>query len=217
MRRVIFWDVDTQHDFILPDGKLYVPGAEVLRPNLHSLTEFAHTHGIPIVATADQHEPADAEISSAPDWATTFPPHCMRGTPGQRKVAETTLRDPLALEPVEQDPAVLSRSIRDHTGDFLILKNELNAFSNPNATVLLDVLDPGAVVLYGVATDFCDRLAIEGLLSQRPQARLFFVTDAARAIDPLRGEALVREWASRGVQPLTTREVVSGQGLEPWL
>lgn len=217
MRRVIFWDVDTQHDFISPDGKLYVPGAEVLRPNLHALTKFAHARGIPIVATADQHELAHAEISSTPDWITTFPPHCMRGTPGQRKIAETTLHDPLVLEPAAQDRPALARRIRSHPGDFLILKTELDAFSNPNTPVLLDTLRPGAVVLYGVATDFCDRLAIEGLLRERRQARLFFVTDAARAIDPLRGEALVREWASRGVQPLTTQEVVSGQGLEPWL
>jgi nicotinamidase-related amidase len=27
MTRVL-WDVDTQHDFMLPEGKLYVPGAE---------------------------------------------------------------------------------------------------------------------------------------------------------------------------------------------
>jgi nicotinamidase/pyrazinamidase len=217
MRRVIFWDVDTQHDFISPDGKLYVPGAEVVRPNLHSLTKFAHARGIPIVATADQHELAHAEISSAPDWATTFPPHCMRGTPGQRKIVETTLRDPLVLEPVQQNREALRRRIRNHLGDFLILKSELDAFSNPNTGTLLDTLDPGAVVVYGVATDFCDRVAIEALLRRAGQARLFFVTDAARAFDLAKGEALMREWQTRGVHPITTREVVSGQGLEPWL
>ncbi len=217
MRRVIFWDVDTQHDFISPDGKLYVPGAEVLRPNLQALTDFAHARSIPVIATADQHELANAEISAAPDWTTTFPPHCMRGTPGQRKIAETTPRDPLVLEPVAQDRPALARRIRNHRGDFLILKTELDAFSNPNTTVVLDTLAPGAVVVYGVATDFCDRIAIDGLLRECRQARLFFVTDAARAIDPVRGDALIREWASRGVHLITTREVVSGQGLEPWL
>ena len=32
MARVIFWDVDTQYDFMQPDGKLSVPGAQDIIP-----------------------------------------------------------------------------------------------------------------------------------------------------------------------------------------
>jgi len=217
MPGLIFWDVDTQHDFMLPEGKLYVPGAENLRAALDALTRFAHARGIPIVASADDHDVADPEISATPDWATTFPPHCMRGTVGQRKIAETVLQLPLVLQPVEEDRTALARRISSHKGDFLLLKHQLDVFSNPNTQVLLESLAPEAIVLYGVATDFCDRIAIEALLREQRGATLFFVTDAARAFDPARGEALIQEWARRGVRPITARDVLTGVGLERWL
>src|SRR5438045_1785710 len=91
--RVIFWDVDTQYDFMKADGKLYVPDAEQLIPNLKKLTDYAHGHGIRVVASADDHVREDAEISETPDWKQTFPAHCLRGTPGQKKIPETALRD----------------------------------------------------------------------------------------------------------------------------
>ncbi len=214
---VVFWDVDTQHDFMDPGGKLYVPGAEALVPALGALTEFAHAHRIPIIASSDDHVLAHAEISDTPDWATTFPPHCLRGTPGQRKIAATSLADPLVLQPEPEDPAALAARARAHGGDFLLLKHELDVFSNPNAQVLLNALAPEAIVVYGVATDFCDRYTIEGLLRERPTAALLFVTDAARAIDPARGAALEREWVARGVRGVRADDVVSGRALEPWL
>ena len=93
MPRVIFWDVDTQYDFMKADGKLYVPEAEHVIPNLKRLTDYAHSHGIRIVASADDHVMSHAEISEQPDWKTTFPAHCLRGTPGQKKIPETALRD----------------------------------------------------------------------------------------------------------------------------
>ena len=214
MPPLIFWDVDTQRDFMDPDGRLYVPGAEVLMPALAALTDFAHAHGIPIVASSDDHVPADAEISDAPDWTTTFPPHCLRGTGGQRKIAATTLATPLVLEPVAEDPRALADRVRAHRGDFLVLKHELDVFSNPNTRVMLQALAPDVIVLYGVATDFCDRLAIEGLLRERPAATLFFVDDAARAIDGARGDALEREWSARGVRIVRTADILGGAALE---
>src|SRR5436305_547061 len=104
MPRVIFWDVDTQYDFMHADGKLYVPEAERIIGNLKRLTDYAHGHGICVIASADDHVKSHAEISDTPDWRSTFPPHCLRGTPGQQKIPETALRDPLVIEPARADP-----------------------------------------------------------------------------------------------------------------
>jgi hypothetical protein len=120
MARVIFWDVDTQYDFMKADGKLYVPDAEQLIPNLKKLTDYAHGHGIRIIASADDHVREHEEISATPDWKSTFPPHCLRGTPGQKKIPETALRDPLVIEPEPQDPQALASRIKSHRGDILL-------------------------------------------------------------------------------------------------
>lgn len=208
MPRLIFWDVDTQYDFMRSDGRLYVPASEEIIPNLAALTDFAHEQGIPIVASADDHVPGHRELSDAPDFRETFPLHCMRGTSGQLKIAETRLRNPLVIEPEPEEPATLARRVREHNGDFLLHKHWFDVFTNANVTTLLRALDPEAIVLYGVALDVCDRYAIEGLLDHRPKSRLLFVTDAARAIDPSLTERLLAEWRRRGVEMVQTAHVL---------
>jgi nicotinamidase-related amidase len=217
MTDLIFWDVDTSYDFMKADGKLYVPGSEEIIPALRDITDFAHAHRIPIVASADNHELSDPEISDTPDWKVTFPPHCMRGTPGQLKIAETQLRDPLVIEPDPQDPGALAQQILAHRGDFLLHKRAVDVFTNLNATTLLVALEPEAVVLYGVATDFCDRYAVEGLMRHLPRARLYLVADAVRAIYPAEGEMLIAHWRDRGVRMITARQIVDENVLEPHL
>ena len=208
MARVIFWDVDTQYDFIHADGKLYVPEAERIIANLKRLTDYAHGHAICVVASADDHVASHPEISDTPDWRSTFPPHCMRGTPGQKKIPETALRDPLVLEPGKVDGKVLADRLRAHKGDILFHKHRFDVFTNENVPAVLDVLDPDDIVLYGVATDVCDKAAVEGLLERRPHTRLFVVTDAVRGIDKDVSEQLLKDWGDEGVRLVKTREVV---------
>src|SRR5260370_32479475 len=98
------------------DGKLYVPGAERIIGNLKRLTDYAHAHGIRIVASADDHVMGHVEISDTPDWKTTFPPHCLRATPGQRKIPEAALRDPLVIQPARGEGAALTPRGRAHRG-----------------------------------------------------------------------------------------------------
>jgi nicotinamidase/pyrazinamidase len=217
MTKLIFWDVDTLYDFMKSDGKLYVAGSEEIIPAVKQLTDFAHAHRIPIIASADNHEMSDAEISASPDWKTTFPPHCMRGTPGQRKIAETELKNPLVIEPQPQDPGALTLQILAHQGDILLHKRALDVFTNPNVPALLGALEPETVVIYGVATDFCDRYTVEGLLRALPKAVLDLVTDAIRAIYPEEGERLIASWRDRGVRMVTVRQIVEENVLEPLL
>jgi nicotinamidase/pyrazinamidase len=210
MPGVVFWDVDTQHDFMKADGRLYVPDAESIIPNLARLSDYAHGRGIRVIASADDHVPGHRELSDTPDWTETFPPHCMRGTPGQRKIPETVLRDPLLIEPDPVDTAALRARVRGHKGDILFHKHWFDVFTNPNVGAVLDELAPDHIVLYGVATDVCDRYAIEGLLERRPGLRLTAVTDAMKAIRPDAGERLLADWRRRGVRLATTDDVVAG-------
>lgn len=204
----LFWDVDTQYDFMRSDGLLYVPDSEAIIPALAALTGFAHAEEIPIVASADDHEEGHRELHHEPDYVETFPPHCMRGAPGQEKIPETSLRDPLLIEPAPEEPTALADRIRAHRGDFLLLKHWFDVFTNANVGTLLDTLAPADIVLYGVALDVCNRYAIDGLLERRPSATIWLVRDATRAIQPERGDALVAGWVARGVRVVSFWDVV---------
>src|SRR6266849_6211039 len=80
-RDYILWEVDVQADFMLPGGKLYVPGAEKLLPNIRRLTDAARQGHVFLVSHGCHHTPDDPEF-------TTFPQHCVKGTPGARLVPE---------------------------------------------------------------------------------------------------------------------------------
>src|SRR3954447_26270634 len=106
MTRVL-WDVDTQRDFMLPEGKLYVPGAEETAPAMARLVAAAREAGVVPVASAGRHQLPDPEIHDEPDFRSTFPPHCLRGTRGAQKVPETEQDDPLPLALVPFPPLAL--------------------------------------------------------------------------------------------------------------
>jgi nicotinamidase/pyrazinamidase len=198
----ILWDVDTQVDFMLPHGKLYVPGAEETAPAMAKLVAAAREAGLVHVASADDHELTDPELSERPDYRETYPPHCLRGTKGARKVPETDQEDPvpIGLEPVPEHWL--------EGREFLLLKKSFDVFTNPNAGQLLERLDPDEVILFGVATDVCDDAAIRGLLQRGRQ--VLFVEDAARGLDDERVAECTAAWRESGVRFTTVDEVLSG-------
>ncbi len=197
----VLWDVDTQVDFMLPEGKLYVPGAEETASAMARLVEAARAAGIPHVASSDDHELTDEEISESPDFETTYPPHCLRGTRGARKVPETEQEDPV---PIGLDP-LPERWLRGR--EFLLLKKHFDVFTNPNTERLLDWLDPDEAIVFGVATDVCDDAAIRGMLDRGRRVR--FVEDAARGLDEGRVASCTAAWRERGVDFTTVDEVVA--------
>jgi nicotinamidase/pyrazinamidase len=203
---VILWDVDTQVDFMVPDGKLYVPGAEETIPAMARLVQAARDAGIVHVASADDHELTDPEISDDPDFVNTYPPHCLRGTSGAQKIPETAQIDPLPFGLLPFPPGVMPTLI-DGRREILLLKKNYSVFTNPNTDALIEVLDPDEIVVFGVATDVCDDAAIRGFL-QRGR-KVVFVEDAARGLDSARTAEVTADWREGGVEFLTADEVVS--------
>jgi nicotinamidase/pyrazinamidase len=205
----ILWDVDTQVDFMEPSGKLYVPGAKDVAPAMELLVDAARAARIVHVASADDHELTDPELSNAPDFANTFPPHCLRGTRGAEKVLETKQRDPLPLSLVPFPPGAIPGLIEGRR-EILLLKKSFDVFTNPNTDPLLVALDPEEIVVFGVATDVCDDAAILGFLQRGRRVR--FVEDAASGLDEARTAACTAVWRERGVEFSTAEEVIRSLG-----
>ena len=196
----VLWDVDTQFDFVQPGGKLAVPDAPAAVPAMARLVAAARAAGVPHVASADDHELTDDEISDAPDYALTYPPHCLRGTRGAEKIAETQQEDPVPLALTEVPEHWLQGR------EFLLLKKHFDVFTNPNADRLLELLDPEEVILFGVATDVCNAAAIRGLLARG--RTVTFVEEASRGLDDARTAEFLTEWRAGGVRFATADEAI---------
>ena len=192
----LFWDVDTQFDFMYPAGKLYVPGAEAIIPNLQCLTSFAAQHQILIVASTDAHLSTDAEFNQ-------YPSHCLKGTPGQRKVEGTLLPRYFTIPNRTID---LPRDL-DRCPQIILEKQTVDVFTNPNTEALLTLIGRPEIVLYGVVTEICVDHAARGLI--RRDFRVHLVEDAVRSLDSDRGMATSHLVRQHGGLLLTTSEVLN--------
>lgn len=197
-RQAIFWDVDTQADFMLPEGKLYVPGAEKLRPNLKRLVDAARRGQVFLISSADAHTPNDEEFQQ-------WPPHCIQGTPGQKKIPETLTENFVVVPSRAGVPLP-----RDFGGiqQLLLEKQALDVFSNPNTEKVLARLgrEPEYCV-FGVVTEYCVRCASLGLLERGH--RVAVVTDAIETLDPAVGRRTLDDLVARGARLISTEQALA--------
>ncbi|OPX33905.1 hypothetical protein B1H10_04750 [candidate division KSB1 bacterium 4484_188] len=203
----LFWDVDTQYDFMMPDGKLYVAGAEEIIPNLSQLTRFAREHRIPIWGSVDYHNPDDPEISDQPDFLKTFPLHCVKDTPGQQKIEATSPLNPLWIDSHLLEVQELHELLNSHQGEVIFRKQRFDVFTNPNVIPALNFLGPQHIFVYGVALDVCDFYAVEGFLKMN-RFQLTLIEDATKPIHPDQAGKLLEKWQKQGVRIAKTEEIV---------
>lgn len=179
--KTIFFDVDTQLDFLYPAGALPVPGAEDIVKYLVELTSFAAAQRIQIISTADAHTEDDAEFK-------TWKPHCIQGTVGQQKASGTLLKNPLILSS--------ATGAVNQAAQIIVEKQKLDCFSNPNLRPLLEVLKAERYVLYGVVTELCVQCAAFGLLQTGAQVEL--VMDAIKSLNVSEEQDFLARFQAQG-------------------
>ena len=191
---------------MLPGGKLYVPGAEKIIPNINRLVEAAREGRVFLISSADAHNADDVELR---DW----PPHCMKGSPGADLLPEACATRRLVI-PNEAGFAVP----KDFRGvqQVILQKNQLDVFGNPHACSLLELLKERSsrafaaipeFVVFGVATEYCVRCAADGLLHKG--CRVAIVTDAIKALDEGKGQKVLKELQSAGARLISTDEALA--------
>jgi nicotinamidase/pyrazinamidase len=192
--KTVFFDIDTQIDFVFPAGALYAPGAANIVGTVADLNRYAATKGIPVISTMDAHSENDPEFR---DW----PAHCVVGTVGQQKPAATLLGMRIVIPNRDTAERV------DTAAQILLEKVHLDCFTNPNLEWILEALNAERYVVYGVVTEVCVSFAAFGLL-QRGQ-RVEIVTDAVRALSEQAGSETLDRFRRDG-GTLTAAEAVIG-------
>jgi nicotinamidase/pyrazinamidase len=140
--KTVFFDVDTQLDFLFPAGALYVPGAEKIAPALAELTKFAAENEIQIVSTLDSHTEDDPEFK-------IWKPHCVIGTQGHQKYSRTITQKQI-----------------------LVPKHTIDVFESERLREVIGELQAEHYVVYGLATDYCVRTAAFGLLKYQARVEV---------------------------------------------
>ena len=207
----LFYDVDTQRDFILPGGRLYIAGTERIIPALWAMTELARRLSIRIVATTDRHFAGDPELERN---GGKYPDHCMDGTDGQLKVESTAPLHPLIVENRELNEADRASAI-NWRGELIFEQQLFDAFAgNRNTAAILGAIlkDYTDVVIYGVYTEVCVADAVRGL--QQFGKLLHLVTDATADIGD-DGPSFRQRWREEGVELTTVSWITSRLEISP--
>ena len=179
--KTVFFDVDTQIDFLFPAGALYAPGAEKIIATVAKLNHHAAKHGIPVVSTMDAHSENDPEFR---DW----PHHCVVDTVGQQKPVSTLLEKRVI---VPNSACTLALS-----DQMLLEKQTFSAFSNINLARLLELFAADRYVVYGVVTEVCVKFAAFGLLETGKRVEI--ATDAICALNEADGAKVLADFTAAG-------------------
>ncbi|MFO0637201.1 MAG: cysteine hydrolase family protein [Nannocystaceae bacterium] len=81
--KTIIVDVDTQRDFMLQEGALFVAADAMVRMAIARVLQQAQREGTPIIGSVDSHAHDAWEFQ--PNGGP-FPPHCVKGSPGWLRV-----------------------------------------------------------------------------------------------------------------------------------
>jgi nicotinamidase/pyrazinamidase len=195
--KFVFWEVDTQADFMLPGGELYVPGAERLVPNIHRLTDAARHGRVFLVSHGCYHAKDDPEFN-------IFPQHCVKGTPGSAYVPEA-LTEKVAIIPNEPT-ATVPEDLSQYQ-QILLEKQTLDIFESRHADDLVKRFsDDVEFVIFGVVTEYCVRFAAKGLLERG--RRVWVVEDAIETLKAEDGAQAIAELKSLGAKFITTEQAL---------
>lgn len=203
---ILFWNVDTQIDFIEPTGKLYVKGAEKLKPVLKKITDFATEHHIRVINTCDFHLINSHELSPYPDYINSFPEHCMAGTSGAEFIEETRPHLPAIVDWMTQLAILPQLANVNQYRNIVIRKDAFDVFEgNPYTTKILELIHPEKVFVYGVTTNVCVDKAVCGLAELG--YKVFVMEDAIKELPGI--ELPFKRWKGLGVKLIEWNKIKS--------
>jgi nicotinamidase/pyrazinamidase len=186
-------------------GELPVSGGEQIVPAINQLIANFVTKQALIVTTQDWHPAQTAHFADTPNFITTWPVHCVAGTPGA------------ALHPDIVLPESTHRFVKgtdvllDGADDTSYSAYYAHTADQSPRTALPELLaqhSVTSVTLAGLALDYCVDKSAQDFRSQLG-LEVIVASDATRGIDPATCQAAQETWQTLGIQTLTTHEIIT--------
>lgn len=175
--------VDVQNDFMLANGLLSIAGAEALITPLDNyLSNLSTDTAAGVLFTYDTHTKESYEGSPE---SKQFPPHCYKGTDGwELSVNRDGVPNGLPVYYLEKGVF----SMWEETGVMVnSLREDINPMHREMFFALLKEQGNTLIEVVGVASDYCVKWTIEGLLErgfevQVPEGLTVGIADAMPAV-----------------------------------
>lgn len=199
----VFFDIDTQFDFMDPKGTLYVPGSQEIAPNVRRLLEYATRTRTATVSPMDAHRTDDPEFKQ-------YGAHCIDGAPGQRRYFDDLPRLPRVVW--RPDATVTAADLKIEPGHhYVVHKRSFPMFANAWMRALREegVFRGLPSVAFGVATDVCVLRDVLDLC--QAGARVRVVRDAIAGITAADSERALKQMQDAGATLVRTEEIVRDQ------
>lgn len=206
MNKAIFCEVDVQHDFATVVGALTVNPKDEVLGNMIVLQDRAPI----LVGSVDSHDFEAWEFNTNDNKGPNgedpqFPPHCVIGTYGWLRYGEH-YRQNIQFIPRN----AISAPIHEKTDTVMLMKEVYSLFANPFAEQVLDWASQklggtDVVVVYGIATDYCVKAAVLGLLERG--WKVIVAEDAIAGVNEKDSKVALEYMQKRGAMLMTTKEI----------
>lgn len=168
--------VDTQYDFMMPNGILYVKGAEeTITPMIQYLSSLKPETTAGVLFTFDTHTKEEYEGSPESEM---FPLHCEFGTNGHDNV----LNQNLVHNEIEK--FTLQKPVFDMWASDDLVFGDIDTWSDVEEMFgegFIEDTQATIIDIIGVALNFCVKQAVDGFLERGFVVRLH--TSMTRGID----------------------------------
>ena len=203
---LVFCDVDTRKDFMNKDGAYYVTDAEEIKSSLKRLTQIAIKNKKLILKFADRHFDDDEELEK-------HPPHCMNRREGQKTIPETKTTETVFEHKIAMFGKYMTYEYNEiitiiknlKTNSITFEKQAFDVFTNPVAEKVIEKLGVTKAIVYGVATEYCVKAAVLGLLKR--DVEVYIVKDAIKGINEKDSQQAIQEMLSKGAKLTTVDKI----------
>lgn len=194
----ILVDMNTQCDFLLPNGATPVANRAQILPNIRRLMNWGRLQDLPVVSSLECHRPGE--------FVNGLPPHCLDYTNGQKKLPFTLMPRRIILHGDNTLDLPLEPFRRYQ--QLIFSKRQVDFLTNPKADRLVNTVAVGHFIIFGALAEHCIKAAVLGLLTRRH--RVVVVTDACGCWCSGEADLAFRQMDAKGAVLVTTGELLSG-------